>query len=74
MVQFRKAPLELFRRSGASLPEPNSLVLAVQPQAAIVIEFDAEVPGTSIESTTVQIKFDYRRAFGDERQTGYEPI
>jgi glucose-6-phosphate 1-dehydrogenase len=55
VVQFRKAPLELFRRSGASLPEPNSLVFAIQPQEAILIEFDAKVPGPAIESTTVQM-------------------
>ncbi len=74
VVQFRKAPLALFRRSGASLPEPNSLVLAIQPDEGILIEFDAKVPGPAIESTTVQMQFDYRRAFGDRRQTGYETL
>jgi glucose-6-phosphate 1-dehydrogenase len=74
VVHFRKAPLELFRRSGASLPEPNSLVLAIQPQETILIEFDAKVPGPKIETSTVQMQFDYRRAFGDQHQTGYETL
>jgi glucose-6-phosphate 1-dehydrogenase len=74
VVQFRKAPLALFRRSGASLPEPNSLVLAIQPQETILIEFDAKVPGPSIETSTVRMQFDYRRAFGDQHTTGYETL
>ena len=74
VVQFRKAPLALFRRSGASLPEPNSLVLGIQPQEQILIEFDAKVPGPSIETSTVQMQFDYRRAFGEQHNTGYETL
>jgi glucose-6-phosphate 1-dehydrogenase len=74
LVQFRKAPLALFRRSGASLPEPNSLVLAIQPQETILIEFDAKVPGPRIETSTVQMKFDYQCAFGDQHHTGYETL
>jgi glucose-6-phosphate 1-dehydrogenase len=74
VVQFRKAPLALFRRSGASLPEPNSLVLGIKPQETILIEFDAKVPGPSIETSTVQMRFDYRRAFGDQHNTGYETL
>jgi glucose-6-phosphate 1-dehydrogenase len=34
-VQFRNAPLALFRRSGAAAPRPNLLVLGIQPEENI---------------------------------------
>jgi glucose-6-phosphate 1-dehydrogenase len=74
VIQFRNAPLALFRRSGASLPQPNSLVIGIQPQENILLEFEAKVPGPSIETTTVDMHFDYRHYFGAQNRTGYETL
>ena len=74
MVQFRNAPLALFRRSGASSPRPNSLVLDIQPQEHICLEFEGKVPGPIIETSTVDMEFDYRDYFGVENRTGYETL
>jgi glucose-6-phosphate 1-dehydrogenase len=74
VVQFRNAPLALFRRSGASSPRPNSLVLGIQPQEDISLEFEGKVPGPVIETSTVDMQFDYRRYFGVENRTGYETL
>ncbi len=74
LVQFRNAPLALFRRSGASQPRPNSLVLGIQPQEDICLEFEGKVPGPVIETSTVNMRFDYRDYFRVENRTGYETL
>ena len=74
VIQFRNAPLALFRRSGASLPQANSLVIGIQPRENILLEFEAKVPGPSIETSTVDMQFDYRRYFGAQNHTGYETL
>jgi glucose-6-phosphate 1-dehydrogenase len=74
MIQFRNAPLALFRHSGLSLPQPNSLVVGIQPQESISLVFQGKVPGPAIETSTVDMHFDYRRYFGMQNRTGYETL
>jgi glucose-6-phosphate 1-dehydrogenase len=74
VVQFRNPPLALFRRSGAAMPHPNSLVLGIQPQENMCLEFEGKVPGPVIETSTVDMRFDYRDYFGVENRTGYETL
>jgi glucose-6-phosphate 1-dehydrogenase len=73
VVQFRKPPLTVFR-SGASLPQPNRLVIGIQPEENISIEFEAKVPGPRLETSHVGMKFDYRDHFQVENRTGYETL
>lgn len=74
MIQFRNAPLTLFRHSGLSLPQPNSLVIGIHPQESISLEFQGKVPGPAIETSNVDMHFDYRRYFGMQSPTGYETL
>jgi glucose-6-phosphate 1-dehydrogenase len=73
VVQFRKPPLTVFR-SGSSMPQPNRLVIGIQPQEYISIEFEAKVPGPRLETCPVGMHFDYRDRFHIEKQTGYETL
>jgi len=73
VVQFRNPPLTLFR-SGASLPRPNRLIIAIQPQENISIEFEAKVPGPRLVTSPVGMSFDYRDHFHVENLTGYETL
>jgi glucose-6-phosphate 1-dehydrogenase len=74
VVQFRNAPLALFRRSGATLPQPNSFVIGIQPRESISLEFEAKVPGPVIETDEVRMDFDYKTYFRAENRTGYETL
>ncbi len=74
VIQFRNPPLALFRRSGASLPEPNVLAIGIQPQEHVCLELEAKVPGPVIETSAVDLHFDYREYFGVENRTGYETL
>jgi glucose-6-phosphate 1-dehydrogenase len=73
-IRFRNPPLTLFRRSGATLPQPNHLVIAVQPQENISLEFEGKVPGPVLETRKVNMRFDYRDYFGVANRTGYETL
>jgi glucose-6-phosphate 1-dehydrogenase len=73
VVQFRKPPLTVFR-TGASLPQPNCLVIGIQPQENISIEFEAKVPGPGLVTSPVGMHFDYRDQFQIENRTGYETL
>src|SRR5262249_18525422 len=74
VIQFRNPPLALFRRSGASLPQPNRLVIAIQPTESISLAFESKVPGPAIETRSVAMDFNYRDYFGVENRTGYETL
>jgi glucose-6-phosphate 1-dehydrogenase len=74
VIQFRDPPLALFRRSGASLPEPNRLIIGIQPHEHICLEFEAKMPGPLIETSAVEMHFDYGEYFGIVSRTGYETL
>ena len=73
VVRFRNPPLTLFR-SGASMPQPNRLVIGIQPTENISIEFEAKVPGPNLVTSPVSMHFDYRDHFQVENRTGYETL
>jgi glucose-6-phosphate 1-dehydrogenase len=74
VVQFRNPPLALFRRSGASLPQPNRLVIGIQPEEDISLEFESKIPGPILQTRGVNMHFDYREYFEIEKRTGYETL
>jgi glucose-6-phosphate 1-dehydrogenase len=74
VIQFCNPPLAMFRSNQASLPQPDRLVITIQPAESISFEFEAKVPGPAIETRQVKMHFDYRDFFGIEHQTGYETL
>jgi glucose-6-phosphate 1-dehydrogenase len=76
MVQYRHAPNRMFSDSLVSGQnvEPNRLILRIQPQEGIGLEFNAKVPGTIPRLNTVEMNFDYSDYFGDSPSTGYETL
>lgn len=73
-IQFRKAPLSLFRSASVMLPRANRLVMHIQPEESIVLEFAAKVPGPAVSVAPVAMRFCYRDYFGRESRTGYEKL
>jgi glucose-6-phosphate 1-dehydrogenase len=74
VIQFRQAPLRLFERADVAAPVPNQLVLSIQPEESISLRFGAKVPGESMMTRPVKMRFCYRDYFGFERKTGYETL
>ncbi len=74
MIQFRNPPMLLFRKSRTTLPQANRLMIKVQPEESISLEFDAKVPGPAVTTQQVEMRFCYFDYFGMENRTGYETL
>ncbi len=73
-IQFKRAPAVLFRQSGVARPEPNELVLRIQPDEGIALRFGAKVPGAVLRIGPVDMDFCYADYFGSTPSTGYETL
>jgi glucose-6-phosphate 1-dehydrogenase len=65
VVQFKRTPHLMFRRMLKSQPEPNLLVFRLQPDEGISLQFDVKQPTELLSMRSVQMHFDYDRAFGE---------
>jgi glucose-6-phosphate 1-dehydrogenase len=73
-IQFRRAPLILFRDTPVDAMMPNQLVLHIQPEEGISLRFAAKVPGPVMRLGTVDMDFEYADYFGKQPSTGYERL
>lgn len=73
-IQFRQAPLRLFRETQVEELSQNKLVLQLQPNEGISLQFDVKVPGPEIEMRPVMMDFCYSNIFGKSSKTGYETL
>ena len=63
-IQFKQAPLMLFKRSEAhGQVEPNVLTLRIQPDEGISLKFGTKVPGTEMQIRAVNMDFLYGSSF-----------
>jgi glucose-6-phosphate 1-dehydrogenase len=74
VIQFKQPPLALFRQAEMVPPEPNLLVISIQPEETIKLRMAAKVPGPELTASAVDLRFDYQAAFGRKPQTGYETL
>ncbi|ACA20958.1 glucose-6-phosphate 1-dehydrogenase [Methylobacterium sp. 4-46] len=73
-IRFKQAPLALFRGTGVDAAVENWLMLQLQPDEGISLQFGAKVPGPSVRLDTVEMRFCYRDFFQVEASTGYETL
>jgi glucose-6-phosphate 1-dehydrogenase len=73
-VQFKRAPLALFKDSGIDHMRSNVLSLCLQPCETASLRFSAKVPGPAMRIEPVEMTFDYRDHFNDAPHTGYETL
>jgi glucose-6-phosphate 1-dehydrogenase len=74
VVQFKRAPFMLFRKTQVDRLVPNVLVIRIQPDEGISLRFDAKVPGPTVRIGTVDMDFQYADYFGNAPHTGYETL
>jgi glucose-6-phosphate 1-dehydrogenase len=74
VVQFRRAPLQLFREATHDGLDPNLLIVRIQPNEGISLRFTAKVPGAEMKLGTVDMAFDYADYFSRQLATGYETL
>jgi glucose-6-phosphate 1-dehydrogenase len=70
-VFFKPVPHLMF---AATAPIPNVLVMQIQPNEGIWLQFGAKVPGVSMQMSAVDMAFCYADYFGKSWGTGYETL
>jgi glucose-6-phosphate 1-dehydrogenase len=73
-IKFRQAPIAMFRDTPIDRLSENFLVIGIQPDESIGLEFNAKVPGPSIVIGGVSMTFNYRDYFDKPPATGYETL
>src|SRR6204780_521817 len=70
-IRFHQAPFALFRGTSGERMNPNWMILRIQPDEGIALEFAAKRPGPSVKLSPVTMDFDYRTYFNVASSTGY---
>jgi glucose-6-phosphate 1-dehydrogenase len=73
-IKFKGVPATLLRDMHVKDPAPNWLLLRIQPDEGIALEFGAKIPGPSVRIGDVRMDFKYEDYFGAAPATGYETL
>jgi glucose-6-phosphate 1-dehydrogenase len=73
-IRFHQAPFALFRDTSVERMNPNWMILRIQPDEGIALEFAAKRPGPSVKLSTVSMDFAYKTYFKVASSTGYETL
>jgi glucose-6-phosphate 1-dehydrogenase len=73
-IKFKQAPFSLFRDTPVERFAPNFLVLRIQPDEGIALEFNAKVPGPQLSIDGVRMDMKYKDYFDAAPSTGYETL
>jgi len=73
-IQFKRAPFQLFRDTAVERLSANTLVIYIQPDEGIALQFQAKVPGPDVMLGKVKMQFNYADYFGSTPSTGYETL
>jgi glucose-6-phosphate 1-dehydrogenase len=73
-LEFHSVPHLPFAAVKARGLQPNSLVVRIQPDEAITLQFGAKVPGQDFIVRSVDMEFCYDEAFAGPRADAYERL
>jgi glucose-6-phosphate 1-dehydrogenase len=73
-VQFKRAPLVLFRDTPVNRLDANQLIIHIAPDEGISLRFGAKIPGAQMKVGQVEMAFNYSDYFGTDPNTGYEVL
>jgi glucose-6-phosphate 1-dehydrogenase len=73
-VQFKRAPVGIFRGTPVTHLSTNRLIFHIQPYQGIELLFQAKIPGPSMQLQNVDMVFSYGDTFRASRYTGYEVL
>jgi glucose-6-phosphate 1-dehydrogenase len=73
-IRFKQVPYALFRDLPQATLPSNELILHVQPEEGVSMNFQAKVPGQQLAISSVKMNFRYSDYFQAEPNTGYETL
>jgi len=74
LIQFKHVPLSLFGWKNLAGTCPNRIILEIQPNETIQLDFGAKGPGLMDEIRPVEMVFDYVNTFHMEPVEAYEVL
>lgn len=74
VVTFKPVPLALFRDTPVAKLPPNRLILQLQPDEGIGLDFMVKKPGPKMQAVPVALDFKYAERFKIGGRTGYETL
>jgi len=73
-IRFHQAPYTLFRGTHVEQMNPNWMILRIQPDEGISLQFAAKRPGPTVTLDNVRMDFAYESYFAAAPSTGYETL
>jgi glucose-6-phosphate 1-dehydrogenase len=73
-IRFRCAPLSVFRETAVQQIGPNWLVLRIQPDEGLSMQFQVKKPGQTVVLSPVSMDFSYKDWFPPLTNVGYETL
>jgi glucose-6-phosphate 1-dehydrogenase len=73
-IRFKHAPYAPFEDTHVDTLPPNWLVLQIQPDESISLQFEVKRPGPVVDLAAVRMEFKYRDWFPREPNVGYETL
>ncbi len=72
-IQFKRAPLLLFKDSATGQLEPNLVTMRIEPDEGLSLRLEAKLPGLSVNMRSVTMDFDYE-SLAAEQPSAYETL
>jgi glucose-6-phosphate 1-dehydrogenase len=73
-LQYKQVPFLPLPPSAMDSLEPNVMVLNIQPDEGITLQFQAKVPGATFRVRGVELEFRYGKAFTEHAPEAYERV
>jgi glucose-6-phosphate 1-dehydrogenase len=73
-IRFKQAPFAPFEQTDVETLPANWLVLHIQPDEGIALQFEVKRPGPVVDLAAVQMEFKYNDWFPREPNIGYETL
>jgi glucose-6-phosphate 1-dehydrogenase len=73
-IQFKRPPLLMFKESAVEDITPNVLVMRIQPDEGVSLQFEVKPPGPDIVIQPLSLDFKYEQAFGSSPPEAYETL
>ena len=71
-IQFKPVPHQSFQNETISNLQPNRLVMNIQPEMGIRLQFQAKRPGLKMALAPVEMQFDYNETYHTGTPEAYE--
>lgn len=72
-IRFKAPPQDLLRFTRNGQPQPNWIMLGIQPDDVLKMELQVKVPGLDVQTRTISLDATYRKA-GEEEFDAYEGL